>query len=507
MSTTPPPKPKSEPQDHPSPPPPTPSLCPQNIVKDVTSELRKQRMMAMPLIAMNLTWFMKQVITTAFLGRLGELQLAGGALGFMFGNVTGFSLLMGLCGAMEPICGQAYGAKNFKLLHKTLFMTTLLLLLATIPISFLWLNVEKILPLFGQHKDMVVIAQRFLLYLLPNLMITAFLCPLKAYLSAQGITIPIMLSSFVAVAFHIPINILLSKAKGVEGVAISVWITDLIVTLTLALYVLCKEIKEKEKWETGGWFNHGMKDWQALLSLCGPCCLTTCLEWWCYEILVLLTGRLPNAKEAISVLTIVFNFDYLLFSVMLSISLSASTRVSNELGANHPKNAYKSAYVSLITAAFSGCVGAVVMLTSRGWWGPLFSHNKGVIKGVNKMLVLMAVIEVANFPLTVSSGILRGTARPWLGTYASVGGFYLLALPLGSLLGFKAKLGLGGLFLGFLAGALTCLLLLLVFIARIDWVKAASKAQVRTSIEEHCFTVGKDCKMFEKEGKNLEIIA
>ncbi|WP_141212488.1 MATE family efflux transporter, partial [Klebsiella pneumoniae] len=68
-----------------------------------------------------------------------------------------------------------------------------------------------------------------------------------------------------------------------------------------------------------------------LLKLCGPCCLTTCLEWWCYEILVLLTGHLPNAKQAIGVIAIVLNFDYLLFSVMLSLSTCASIRVSNEL--------------------------------------------------------------------------------------------------------------------------------------------------------------------------------
>jgi len=59
---------------------------------------------------MSLTWFAKTVITTAFLGRLGELQLARGTLGFFFANVPGFSVLTGLSSAMEPICGQAHGA-------------------------------------------------------------------------------------------------------------------------------------------------------------------------------------------------------------------------------------------------------------------------------------------------------------------------------------------------------------------------------------------------------------
>ena len=86
----------------PSPPQPL-QTCPANMVSMVVSELRIQRGIALPMVAMNLAWFAKTAITTAFLGRLGELSLAGGALGFTFANVTGFSVLNGLCGAMEPI--------------------------------------------------------------------------------------------------------------------------------------------------------------------------------------------------------------------------------------------------------------------------------------------------------------------------------------------------------------------------------------------------------------------
>lgn len=459
-----------------SPPPPS-QKWPARFANVVLVELKAQRGIAVPLVAMNLTWFAKIAITTAFLGRLGELKLAGGALGYTFANVTGFSVLNGLCGAMEPICGQAYGARNFKLLRKTLLMAIFLLLLVTLPVTFLWLNVDKILIHFGQQKDISLIAKTYLFYLLPDLVVTAFLCPLKAYLSSQSITVPILFSSALALAFHIPINILLLKSKGLEGVSMAVWITDLIVVILLASYVFILE-SNKERWKGGGWWDQGISDWIRLLKLCGPCCLTTCLEWWCYEILVLLTGRLANAKQAVGVLTIVLNFDYLLYSVMLSLATCVSTRVSNELGANQGSAAYRSARVSLAVSIVSGCIGGSVMVAARGIWGPLFSHDKGIIRGVKKMMLLMASVEVVNFPLAVCGGIVRGTARPWLGMYANIGGFYLLALPLAVLLAFKAAIGLGGLLIGFLAGMVACLILLLVFVARIDWNEEASKAHV-----------------------------
>ncbi|KAF8379332.1 hypothetical protein HHK36_028766 [Tetracentron sinense] len=477
------PREKTPPQP-PSPPPWTKKWA-TNLMKIVLSELRTQRGIALPLVAMNLTWFAKMAITTAFLGRLGELQLAGGTLGFTFANVTGFSVLNGLCGAMEPICGQAYGAKNHRLLHKTLLMATFLLLLTTLPISFLWINVDKILIHFGQQRDISIVAKNYLLYLLPDLVVTSLLCPLKAYLSSQSITIPIMFSSALALVLHLPINILLSKAKGLEGVSIAVWITDLIVVILLVVYVLVKESKNRGKWKEIGWWDQGLGDWVRLLRLSGPCCLTTCLEWWCYEILVLLTGHLADAKQAVSVLAVVLNFDYLLYSVMLSLATSASTRVSNELGANQPGQAYQSAYVSLAVSIVSGCVGGSVMVAVRGVWGTLFSHEEGILRGVKKMMLLMAVVEVVNFPLTLCGGIVRGTARPRLSMYASLGGFYLLALPLSVVLAFRVGLGLGGLLLGFLVGMFACLFLLLVFVARIDWVGEAEKArQLACSMQE-----------------------
>lgn len=439
-------------------------------------ELKLQWRIAVPLTLMNLTWFARIAITTAFLGRLGELELAGGTLGSTFSNVTGFSVLNGLCTAMEPICGQAYGAKNSKLLHNTLTMAILLLLITTLPISVSWLYVDKILTHFGQEEDISTTAKKYLFYLLPDLVVYSFLCPLKTYLSTKNRTFPIMLCSFLGLAFHVPVNVALSKAKGLEGVAMAVWLSDLVVVIPLVIYVSMTESGKE-----GGWWNQHFQDWLKFLRLSAPCCLITCLEWWCYELLILLTGRLKGAKQAVGVLAIVLNFDYLLYSVMLSIATCASVRVSNELGANQPSLAQQSSYVSLTTSLVIGSIGGSVMIAFRGIWGSLFSQDKAIIQGVKKMLLIMALIEVVNFPLAVCGGIVRGTARPWLAIYANIGGFYLVAFPLSIVLAFKVGLGVVGVLLGFLVGVIVCLMLLVTFFGRIDWKEESFKAQKRAS--------------------------
>jgi MATE family multidrug resistance protein len=67
--------------------------------------------------------------------------------------------------------------------------------------------------------------------------------------------------------------------------------------------------------------------------------------------------------------------------------------------------------------------------------------------------------------------------------YANLGGFYFLALPMAVLLAFKAALGLGGLLVGFLIGLVACLILLVVFVVRIDWEVEAEKAQKLASCD------------------------
>ncbi|KAF3790232.1 DETOXIFICATION 56 protein [Nymphaea thermarum] len=457
------------------------SRWPKDLKKTIYREQRKFLQLALPMSAMNLVCLAKLTISTAFLGRLGRLHLAGGALALTFANVTGFSVLAGLASAMEPICGQAFGAKNFKLLHKTLFMAFVLLLLASIPIAVLWLNVEKILLCFGQDRDISRTAQRYLLYLIPDLVATAFLNPLKAYLSAQWIILPVFLCSVLSVSLHIPINIFLSHyLGGIPAIALSICWTDLNMVVLMLLYIFTRaEGRRDECGEPWWWclWGQSIHDWVQLLRLCAPCCLMTCLEWWCYEMLVLLTGRLPDAQWAVSVLAIVLNADNLLYSVMMSLATSASTRVANELGANRPQGAYEAAVVAMASSAFLGCLGGSLLVAIRPVWGRVFSSDPGVVEGVKRMMVFVGAMEVVNFPMAVSGGVLRGTAKPTWAVYADIGGFYFLALPVGVVLAFKVGLGLVGLLLGFLIGVGACTFILVLLVLRVDWVGQAGKAQ------------------------------
>ncbi|PNX96904.1 multidrug and toxin extrusion protein 1-like, partial [Trifolium pratense] len=82
----------------------------------VIEEMKAIGKISCPTAITGLLLYSRAMISMLFLGHLGETQLAGGSLSIGFANITGYSVLSGLAMGMEPICGQAYGAKQWKIL-------------------------------------------------------------------------------------------------------------------------------------------------------------------------------------------------------------------------------------------------------------------------------------------------------------------------------------------------------------------------------------------------------
>ncbi|KAK6116064.1 hypothetical protein DH2020_008333 [Rehmannia glutinosa] len=169
-------------------------------------EIKEITKISGPTTITGLIIYSRAMISMLFLGYLGELELAGGSLSIGVANITGYSVISGLAMGMDPICGQAYGAKQFKLLGLTLQRTVLLLLTTSIPISFMWLNMKRILLWCNQDEEISETAQNFIVFAVPDLFFLSILHPLRIYLRTQGITLPLTYCSTVSVILHVPLN-------------------------------------------------------------------------------------------------------------------------------------------------------------------------------------------------------------------------------------------------------------------------------------------------------------
>ncbi|KAL4383901.1 hypothetical protein GQ457_15G001910 [Hibiscus cannabinus] len=437
---------------------------------------------AVPMILTGLMLYSRSLISMLFLGRLGELALAGGSLAIGFANITGYSILTGLAMGMESICGQAYGAKRYTVLGITLQRTVLLLLVSSLPISILWINMRKILILCGQDETIAIEAQWYLVYSLPDLLAQSLLHPLRIYLRTQSITFPLTCCAVLSILLHIPINYLLVShlELGIKGVALSgVW-TNFNLVASLIIYILYFGV-HKKTW--GGFSVECFKEWKSLLNLAIPSCISVCLEWWWYEIMILLCGLLLNPRATVASMGILIQTTALIYIFPSSLSFSVSTRVGNELGANQPKKAKLAAFVGLYSGFMLGLSALVFAIMVRNIWATMFTSDKEIIALTSLVLPIIGLCELGNCPQTTGCGVLRGTARPKEGANINLGCFYLVGMPVAVWLAFFAGYDFKGLWLGMFAAQISCMLTMLLVLIGTDWDFEAERAKKLTGAE------------------------
>ncbi|KAE8733360.1 LOB domain-containing protein 24 [Hibiscus syriacus] len=435
---------------------------------------------ALPMVLTGLLLYSRSMISMLFLGRLGQLALAGGSLGLGFANITGYSVLSGLAMGMEPICGQAFGAKRYKLLGLTMQRMILLLLLTSILISSLWFSMRNILLFCGQDESIADEAQKYILYSLPDLLAQSILHPLRTYLRAQSITLPLTYCSALAILLHIPINYFLVSVLnlGIKGVALgSVW-TNFNLVFSLVFYVKISGVYKKT-W--GGISSECLKGWKYLLNLSIPSCISVCLEWWWYEIMILLCGLLLNPQATVASMGILIQSTSLIYIFPSSLGFSVSTRVGNELGANNPNKAKTAAIVGLSSSSVIGLSAFVFTILFREKWATMFTQDPEIIALTTMALPIVGLCELGNCPQTTGCGVLRGTARPKLGANINLGCFYLVGMPIAVWFSFFAGFDFKGLWLGLLAAQGSCVVTMLLVVTRTDWEFQALRAQELTS--------------------------
>lgn len=215
------------------------------------------------------------------------------------------------------------------------------------------------------------------------------------------------------------------------------------------------------------------------MRLAVPSALMICLEWWSYELLVLLSGILPNPALETSVLSICISTVVLLYNLPYGIGTAASVRVSNELGAGNPEGARLVVGVALSIVVCSAVLVSTTLLALRHFIGIAFSNEEEVVDYVTRMVPVLSISVITDSLQGVLSGVARGCGWQHLGAYVNLGAFYLVGIPVALFFGFTMQLRGMGFWIGMIAGGATQVTLLSVITATTKWDKMADKAKER----------------------------
>ncbi|KAI5060272.1 hypothetical protein GOP47_0024692 [Adiantum capillus-veneris] len=432
-------------------------------------EVKLQCHLAGPLIAVSLLQMAFQIIAIMFVGHLGELALSSSSIATSVANVTGMCVMMGMASSLETLCGQAFGAKQYRLIGLYLQTGLIVLNILAVFLSFIYGYMGEVLIALGQDEQISLEAGKYAKYLIPTLFAHASSQTLIRFLQTQSLVYPMLVCSGLAAAIHVPLCWLLvyKTSLGFTGAALSTSICNWISVILLYGYIIfspsCSLTRAPLSLQS-------LKYMGSFFKLALPSAAMLCLEWWCYEILVLLSGLLQNPELQTSTLSICLNFANITFQIPFGLGVTVSTRVSNELGAGRPQAAYRAVLVGETLTEIQACIVSILVLSFHRVLGHVFSGDSEVIEAVSGMLKLLAISSFLDSNQAVLSGIARGCGWQALGAFINLSSFYIVALPVGACLGFLTPLQARGLWIGVICGPFVqvCLLGLMTWTAKWD---------------------------------------
>ncbi|XP_025656382.1 protein DETOXIFICATION 14 isoform X2 [Arachis hypogaea] len=392
-----------------------------------------------------------------------------------------------MAGALETLCGQTYGAEEFRKLGNYTCCAIITLILVCVPITLMWIFTDKILMLFSQDPAISHAARAYCIHLIPALFGYAVLQSLIRYFQTQSMIFPMVFTSIASLCMHVPIcwYLVFKSGMGHVGAALAIGISYWINVIALGFYIQYSSACSKTKIV----FSRN-----ALLSIAEffqyaiPSGLMFCFEWWSFELLTLLAGLLPNPQLETSVLSVCLNITTLHYFIPYAVGASASTRVSNELGAGNPKSAQGAVRVVVIIGIAEAFIVSTFFIFFRNIVGYAYSNDEAVVDYVASMVPLLCMSVSADSIMGTLSGVARGGGFQQIGAYVNLGAYYLVGVPLALFLGFHQQLKAKGLWMGIISGSCVQVIILAVVTALTDWQKEATKARqriVERSIKTH----------------------
>ncbi|MCL7038638.1 hypothetical protein MKW94_014542 [Papaver nudicaule] len=186
-----------------------------------------------PTIFTRIASYSLNIITQSFAGRLGNLELASISL-----SIT---VILGFNFGLLTLCGQTYGAKQYRMLGIYLQRSWVVLFLCVVLLLPVYIFTSPILKLFGQPDDLAEQSVLVTIWLIPVHFAFAFQLPLQRYLQCQLKTPITAYISWFGLAFHIFVNWLFIYKLSfcIIGAAVTMNISWWIIVLAFFCYVVC----------------------------------------------------------------------------------------------------------------------------------------------------------------------------------------------------------------------------------------------------------------------------
>lgn len=432
---------------------------------------------ATPAILGSVCQFSIDVVTSAFVGHLGEIELAAVSVvqnvleGFVYG------IMLGMGSALETLCGQAVGAGQYNMLGIYMQRSWIITFVTALILTPVYIFSSPILILIRQDKQISNLAQKYSRWVIPQLFAYAVNFPIQKFLQSQIRVWVMTIIAMVTLGVHVLLNwiFVIKFGHGLFGAAMAANISWWIMVIAQIIYVVSGYFPE-------AWTGFSMMAFKSLASfvkLSLASAVMLCLELWYYTAIILIVGGLKNPTIAVDAVSICMNVQLWTLMVALGFNVSVSVRVSIELGAGNPKAAKFSVVVNTLTSTVLGILFTIAILIAKNDFPSIFTKDPIVKSETSKLGYFLAATIFLNSIQPVLHGVAVGAGWQFPVALINLGCYYIVGIPIGAILGYVFDVGVKGVWTGMLIGGVLQTIILLWFINRKNWTKEALQAEER----------------------------
>ncbi|MCC6780675.1 MAG: MATE family efflux transporter [Hyphomicrobiales bacterium] len=405
----------------------------------------------------------------ALIGRLGGTAVAAVGLAQLI-QFCGFALGMGLVSAVAALAAQAYGARDPRLVRRSLRVGLWASVLLGIPVNIVQLVWgEDILLAAGQSPDSSSLAARYLMGLAWSMLPAWCYIALRNFMGAVNRPEPALWITLAA----IPINALLAYAliNGTAGLprldllGAGIATTAVNIMMCVAAVAVCYLCRPFKKYRILG--NFWRADWKLMRRLVAiglPISGAMILEWGLFSSAALLVGWIGHA--ALAAHQIALQVATVLFMIPFGISLAATVRVGHAMGRGDTPAARRAGFIAVVLGAVTMLTITLLIVLTRHQIPFLFlggddSANAAIAELTATLLLVGATFFVTDAAQGIAAGALRGLNDTRVPMALAAISFWLIGYSSCYGLAFPAGLGALGVWIGFSLSVASFALLLI----------------------------------------------
>jgi MATE family multidrug resistance protein len=421
------------------------------------------------------------IVDIAFVGNLGKDELGAAALATVWFNLWN-SAMLGFMTATDTMLAQSFGAKAYGSFAMWTGNSIVVVTIASVATCGLIALCGPCMVLFGQDPDLAAAAGQFSIRLIPGLIPYYVFKVLTKYLQAQNKVAPGVYIGLFANAVNVFANwfFIYELNMGLSGAPWATTITRVGELVLIVGYIRWKRMELVETMPTISMKNLEIPIIMPFVKLAISGALSFACEAWSFEITTILAGLLGTISLDAHIITLsIATFIYLSFP--FAVGLATSLRVGQLIGEGRSGDAKRSSIVAYTINIIIQLVLIAVLFPCSKMLGDLFSNDDEVSELVAKLVPISCIFMLGDAIQANTGGVMRGLGKQSLVLYLNIVGFWVLAIPIGSLMTFATDMGVIGVWWGFVVGIYSAAAIGIYILKRINWGDEGNNAKLRIS--------------------------